>query len=60
MCVSKLVTGVILNQIDTRTIYLAMKIFAWYIDPNGIHNKNIVKHPYPTSIKICENLITGT
>jgi hypothetical protein len=25
-----------------------MKVLAWYIDPNGIKNKNIVKYPYPT------------
>ena len=28
-----------------------MKVLAWYIDLNGIENKNIVKYPYPTSIQ---------
>ena len=26
----------ILNHIDTRAIWLGLKVLAWYIDPNGI------------------------
>jgi hypothetical protein len=28
-----------------------MKVFEWFIDPNGIKNKHILKDPYPISIK---------
>jgi hypothetical protein len=34
-----------------------MKILAWYINPNGIRNKNTVKSPYPVGIKKCKTLI---
>ena len=44
----------ILNHIDTRTIFLGMKVLAWYIDLNGIENKKTVKYPYPIGIKKCE------
>lgn len=27
-----------------------MKIFEWLIDPNGINNNYIPKHPHPTAI----------
>ena len=27
-----------------------MKFLAWYIDLNGVNNKNTVKDPYPTDI----------
>ena len=37
-----------------------MKVLAWYIDRNGIENKNTVKDPYPTGIKKCEILILDT
>ena len=47
----------ILNHIDTRAIYLGMKVLAWYIDLNGIGNINSIRYPYPTNIKICEILI---
>ena len=30
---------------------LRITILAWYMDPNGIENKNIVKYPYPSGIK---------
>jgi hypothetical protein len=33
---------------------LEMMTFAWYVDPNGIQNKNIVKYPYPAGIMITE------
>ena len=28
-----------------------MKVLAWYIDPNGIGNKTIVKDPFPIGNK---------
>ena len=29
-----------------------MRILAWYIiNPNGIENKNIIKYPYPSSMR---------
>jgi hypothetical protein len=28
-----------------------VKVLAWYIDPNGIENQNIVEYPYPTGIQ---------
>jgi hypothetical protein len=31
----------ILNHIDTKAVYLGMKILAWYTDPNDIKNKKI-------------------
>jgi hypothetical protein len=32
------------KHIDTlEWVYLGMKVLAWYIDPNGIGNKNTVK-----------------
>ena len=37
-----------------------MKVLAWYIDLNGIGNKNTVKYPYPTGIKKCEIFIIHT
>jgi hypothetical protein len=37
-----------------------MKVLAWYIDPNGIENKNTVNYPYPTGIKKCEFNILDT
>jgi hypothetical protein len=40
----------ILIHIDTRAICLVMKILAWYIDPTGIKNKNILKYSYPIGI----------
>jgi hypothetical protein len=33
-----------------------MKVLAWYIDPDGIENKNTITYPYPTGIKTCEIL----
>ena len=48
------------NHIDTRTIYLGMKVLAWYIDLNGIEKENNIKDPYPTGIKKCEILIIVT
>ena len=35
---------------DTRVVCLVLKILAWYIDPNGIENKNILTYPYPTGM----------
>ena len=29
---------------------VGMKAIGWYIDPNGIKNKTILKYPYPTCI----------
>lgn len=29
-----------------------MKVLGCHIDPNGINNKNVLKYPYPSSIKI--------
>ena len=37
-----------------------MKVSERYIEPNGIENKNIVKHPNSIVIKTCEFLITNT
>ena len=34
-----------------------MKVSAWYIDPNGIENKNTIKYSYPIGIKKYEILI---
>ena len=45
----------ILNHIDSRTILPGMKVLAWYIDLNGIGNKNTVKYPYPTGVKIVKS-----
>ena len=39
--------------------YLDTKVLEWYIDPNGIENKSILKYPYPTEIKKYEILIIG-
>ena len=47
----------ILNHIDTRAILQSMKSLAWYIDPNGVGNKNPLEYQYPTDIKICEILV---
>lgn len=38
----------ILDPMDTREILPSLKFLTWHIGPNGIGNKNIVKHPYPT------------
>ena len=53
------------SHIDTRSILLGyeglgLKVFAWYVDLNGIKNKNSVKHPYPNGIEKCEILIIET
>jgi hypothetical protein len=45
----------ILNHIDSRAILPGMKVLAWYIDLNGIENKNTVKYPYPTGVKIVKS-----
>lgn len=37
-----------------------MKALAWYIDPNSIENKNVLKQSYPTGIKNGEILIVDT
>lgn len=37
--------------------HLAIKILAWYANPNGIENKNFLKHPYAISGEWCEFLI---
>ena len=50
----------ILNHIDTKMIYLGMKVLAWYIDLNDIKNKYNIRPPYPTSIKKCEFLFIET
>ena len=50
----------ILDHIGNRVIYLGMKVLTWYIDPNDIENKNIVKFPYPIAIKKCDILIIDT
>ena len=34
-----------------------MKVLEWYIDMNGIDNKNTVKYPYPIGIQKRECLI---
>jgi hypothetical protein len=31
-----------------------MKVLTWYLDPNGIENKNTIKYPYPAGLKKCE------
>ena len=28
---------------------LSVKVLAWYIDPNGIKNIDVINHPYPTN-----------
>ena len=38
------------NHIQIRMIYLCMKVLVWYIDSNGVNNKNTTKDPYPTGI----------
>ena len=37
-----------------------MNVLARYIDMNSIENKDTVKNPYPTSIKIVKTLIVDT
>lgn len=37
-----------------------MKVLAWYRNPSGIENKNIIKYTYPIGIKLCEVLIIDT
>ena len=32
-------------------ICLGMKVLQWYMDPNGIKNKNTINYPYPTGVK---------
>ena len=39
---------------------LHMKVLAWYISPNSIKNKNIVKYSYLIGLKECELLIVDT
>ena len=50
----------ILDRVDTRAICLGVKVLAWYIDQNGIGNKNIVKYPCPIGIRKWEILIKDT
>ena len=45
------------NIFIPRWFYLGMKVLSWYIDPHGMINKIIVKHPDHIGIKICEILI---
>ena len=40
--------------------YIGVKVLAWYIDRNGIENKNIVKYPYTISIKKHDIFIIDT
>ena len=52
----------ILHRVGTMADFtLGTKIFAWYMDMNGIGNKNIVKYPYLTWYQEkCEIRITYT
>ena len=45
-------TTLTLGQFD-----LGMKILAWFIHPQGIENKMILKYPHPTDIKKCKILM---
>lgn len=47
----------ILNQVDSMTIYLRMKVTAWYIDLNSIKNNNTIKYPYHIDTKKYETYI---
>lgn len=51
--ISKLLFGLIPygSQNDTRAIYLGMKVLEWYIDSNGIRNRNALTYTYPTAIQ---------
>jgi hypothetical protein len=44
------------NHIDTTTV-LSKSGHSIYIDLNGIENRSIIKHPYPTGVKKGEILI---
>ena len=34
-----------------------MKVLAWFIDPNIIENKNVIKFPFPTALNIVISVI---
>ena len=38
-------------HIDSNVILPRYEGCGWYIDPNGLKNKNILKYLYPTCIK---------
>ena len=48
------------DHIDTRAICLGIKVLWWYINPNDIENKNILKYSNPTGINECNILIIIT
>lgn len=50
----------VLDWVNTILIlgwyYLSMKVLGSHLDPNGINNNNILKYPYPSTIKKFKNL----
>ena len=53
ICIPKLLfRSIQFSTILILQLYLSMNVLAWYIYPNGIKSKNIIKNPYLILIKM--------